>query len=77
MRNYESDAIWMHMGLLYVKLFKTMDKEKATEIKQKYQELIEQLHGFPKVLTADGKPYTSLFYTCDRSMLWAVNYLVL
>jgi len=77
MRNYESDAIWMHMGLLYVKLFKTMDKEKATEIKQKYQELIEQLHGFPKVLTADGKPYTSLFYTCDRSMLWAANYLML
>ena len=77
MRNYESDAIWLHMGPLYVKLLQQVDKNKAIELKQKYTDLIQKHRNFPEVLTSSGKPFQSIYYYCDFGMLWAANYLTL
>ena len=77
MKNYESHAIWTHMGLLFIKLVKQLDKEKAKEYKQAYQEMIEREQGFIEVLTAKGKPFKTWFYYADRGILWACNYLTL
>jgi len=76
-RNYESNAIWLHMGPLYVKLVQQIDKKKAAEYKEKYKEMIERHQGFLEVFTSTGKPYSSFYYYCDPAMLWAANYLTL
>ncbi len=76
-RNYESNAIWMHMGLLYVKLMQEVDSELAQEYKEKYKELIEKHKNFLEVYTTDGKPFSSPFYYTDSGMLWAVNFVML
>ncbi len=75
LRNYESSAIWMHMGPLYVKLVKRVDFEQAREYKEKYTELIEKHRNFLEVFNSKGRPYGTPFYYCDRGMLWAANYL--
>ncbi len=76
-RNYESDSVWTHMGLLYIKLVSSVDKDLAKHYKQLYTEKIEELAGFPEVLDKKGKPFSTPFYYCDRGMLWAANYLSL
>ena len=75
MKDYESNAVWTHMGPFFIKLVKHFDKEKAKEYKQAYKELIEKYQGYPEVLNSKGKPFQTWFYYCDRSILWAVNYL--
>ena len=75
MKDYESNAVWTHMGPFFIKLVKHFDKEKAKEYKQAYTEMIEKYQGYPEVLNSSGKPFQTWFYYCDRSMLWAVNYL--
>ncbi len=77
MFNYESNAIWMHMGPLYVKLLQQVDKERATRYKEKYLQLIEKHGNFLEVFDASGKPFSTPFYHCDYGMLWAANWLTL
>lgn len=77
MRNYESNSIWTHMGLLFIKFVKQIDPEKSKEYQQVYQEMIEKQRGFLEVLTPKGKPFKTWFYHSDRGMLWACNYLTL
>ncbi|PIN74833.1 hypothetical protein COV17_04575 [Candidatus Woesearchaeota archaeon CG10_big_fil_rev_8_21_14_0_10_36_11] len=77
LRNYESDAIWMNLGPLFVKLVQQVDPAKAEKYKLQYTDLIEKHQNFLEVFTARGKPYSSPFYYCDSGMLWAANYLSL
>lgn len=77
MRDYESDTVWTHMGLLYIKLVQQMDPGKAKEYKAKYTERIEKYHNFLEVFFSGGKPYKNMFYFSDSGMLWAANYLTL
>lgn len=77
LRNYEGNTCWTHMGLLYVKLVQQIDPALAEEYKKKYADAIEKYQGFLEVYAPDGKPYSSWYYTADRSMLWAANYLTL
>ncbi|MEK6938226.1 MAG: hypothetical protein AABX04_04235 [Nanoarchaeota archaeon] len=84
LRNYESNTIWTHMGPLYIKLMKKLDKWMAEEYEKKYTQLIEKHLSYPEVLVVVGegekmevKPFKTPFYTCDRGMLWAANYLTL
>ncbi|MEK6809871.1 MAG: hypothetical protein AABY40_04300 [Nanoarchaeota archaeon] len=77
LRNYESNAVWMHMGLLYIKLLQEVDKERADAYKERYRELIEKHKNFLEVFDEKGKPFSTPFYYCDSGMLWAANYLKL
>ncbi|MBU0457329.1 MAG: hypothetical protein ABH824_05100 [Nanoarchaeota archaeon] len=76
-RDYESNAIWMHMGPLYVKLLQQVDENRSRKYKEKYKELIEKHKNFLEVFSAAGKPFSTPFYYCDSGMLWAANYLTL
>ena len=56
----------------------------AKELKDKYTKMIESLLSYPEVLSVveeNGekkvKPFRTPFYSCDRGMLWAANYLTL
>jgi hypothetical protein len=77
LRNYESNAVWMHMGPLYVKLMQQVDPEKAKEHKDKYQQLIQKEGNFYEVYDSDGKKFKTPFYYSSPGMLWAANYLTL
>lgn len=77
LHNYESSAVWMHLGPLYVKLLQQVDKERAKAYTEKYQQLIEQHKNFLEVFNEKGKPFSTPFYHCDSGMIWAANYLTL
>ncbi len=77
LRNYESNAIWMHMGPLYVKLLQEVDQNRAKQYKEKYKQLIEEHKNFLEVFDEKGKPFSTPFYYCDSGMIWAANYLTL
>lgn len=77
LRNYESNAIWMHMGPLYIKALQQVDKTRAEKLHQAYVQLIEKHKTYPEVCFPDGKLYSSPVYNCDRGMLWAANFLTL
>ena len=49
MKDYESNSIWTHMGPLYIKLVKQVDKELAKKYKKEYEKQIEQHQGFLEV----------------------------
>ena len=80
LKNYESNSIWTHMGPLYIKMVKTVNKDLALEMKNKYKEMIEKYGNYPEVLKlkkGQVKHYSTFFYYCDSGMLWAANYLTL
>ena len=77
MSNYEGDTIWTHMGPLYIKLVKQVDKDYAVELKKKYTQMIEKHKNYLEIFDTDGKPYHTKLYYCDSGMLWAANYLTL
>lgn len=75
LKDYESNALWTNIGLLFVKWLQSVNPELAQQYKQQYTEMIEKYNGMVEVFTADGKPYKSWFYCADTSMLWASIYL--
>jgi hypothetical protein len=75
--NYEGNAVWMHAGLMYIKIVKEIDSEKAKEYINEYAKLIEKHKNFLEVFNPDGIPFGSLFYYADEGMLWCANYLTL
>jgi hypothetical protein len=84
MRDYESNTVWTHMGPLFIKLVKSANKWQGEIYQKKYTEMIEKLMCYPEVLTVQGegeemevKLFQTPFYTADRGMLWAANYLTL
>jgi len=72
---WERDAVWAHMGPLYIQLVKKVDKSTAEDYIKKYAEVIEKNKTYFEVFSPDGKPYESLFYHTDEGMLWAANFL--
>lgn len=84
LHNYEGNTVWTHMGPLYIKLIRSVDEWQAKELKDKYTKMVESFLSYPEVLSVveeNGekkiKPFRTPFYSCDRGMLWAANYLTL
>jgi hypothetical protein len=67
----------MHAGLMYIKIVKEIDSEKAKEYVNEYTKLIEKYGNFLEVFNSDGTPFRSRFYYADEGMLWCANYLTL
>ncbi|MGV8141013.1 MAG: hypothetical protein ACP5NW_01075 [Candidatus Woesearchaeota archaeon] len=74
-KDWEKDAIWSMLGMAYIEILSKIDKKSAVEALSKYKKNIEQNKGFIEVYSDDGRPYESLFYSSDNSMLWASMYL--
>ena len=77
LRDYESDAIWTHMGPLWIKLVGEVDAVKAEKYKQLYTDMIEKHKNYMEVFDTNGKVFSTPFYYCSPGMLWAANYLTL
>jgi len=73
---WERDSVWLSLGISYLESLKSFDKEKHDEYLDKYKEMIETERCFPELLDSKtGKPFKSMFYTSEDSMLWASNVL--
>ncbi|MBT4824554.1 hypothetical protein HN695_07555 [Candidatus Woesearchaeota archaeon] len=75
--NYEGNAIWMHLGLCYLDIIAKIDKKLLKKYLKSYTKLIKDYKNFLEVYDCDGKPYKSLFYLSDESMIWCCKYLEL
>ncbi|MFH1849404.1 MAG: hypothetical protein ABH879_04425 [archaeon] len=74
-RNYEADAIWMHLGQAYIDVVMKIDRKLAQAYLRKYGETIEKYRTYVEVFDSSGKPYRSPFYFADEGMLWSAMYL--
>lgn len=73
--DYERDTVWMHMGPLYIRLVKEVDTELANKYLSQYKQIIEKHQNYLELFKKNKKPYKSLLYHADESMLWAVIYI--
>jgi hypothetical protein len=72
--DWEKDTSWVMLGLAYIQIVSKVDKTKAREYLNQYKKLILKNRAFIELYSGD-KPYTSLFFCADDSMLWASMYL--
>lgn len=75
--DYERDAIWMHMGPLYLQLVKKVDRKLFQKYLADYKSVIEKHGTFLEVFDKNGRPFRLPYYYTDEGMLWAANYLTL
>ncbi|MBN2134248.1 MAG: hypothetical protein JW737_00810 [Acidobacteria bacterium] len=75
--DYQRDAIWPHIGMMYIDVVRQVDDYLARFYMNQYQEIIMRYRNFLEVYTSSGKPFQNLWFYTDESMLWAANYLYL
>ncbi|MFH0870765.1 MAG: hypothetical protein V1866_06955 [archaeon] len=75
--NYERDAVWAHAGLMYIKVVAEADKALAKGYLAEYERQMLRHKNFLEVYDRSGKPFKTIAYYTDESMLWAANYLSL
>jgi hypothetical protein len=73
--NYERDAVWAHIGLLYLKLLFQVDVGSAKKGLGAYTAKIKKYRTFLEVYVSDGLPFQTWLYCSDEGMLWCANYL--
>lgn len=75
--DYETDTVWTHLGLMYLKMLGQVDRKLFLKHKRSYGKIILKYGNFLETFTKKGKPYRTPFYFSDESMLWSANYLTL
>jgi hypothetical protein len=75
--DYERDAIWAHVGLLYIQVAAQVNMSLARKLLKKYEDNILLHKNFLEVYDRDGKPFKTLLYYSDEGMIWAANFLAL
>jgi hypothetical protein len=75
--DYERDAIWPHVGLMYVKVVASLDKRLARRYLAQYEKQMLLHKNFLEVYTRDGKPFKNFFFHADEGMLWVANFMQL
>lgn len=75
--NYERDTIWTHVGLMYIKVVAQVDKDLARRYMVKYEKKMLLHRNFLEVYDRRGRPFQTIAYYTDESMLWVANYLTL
>jgi len=73
--DYETNAIWVHMAFPYIEIVSKISKKKAEQYLDQYRKLIEKHKNFLEIYTSEGRPYKTMLYVTDESMLWCANWL--
>ncbi|MFT7615583.1 MAG: hypothetical protein ACI8Y7_000397 [Candidatus Woesearchaeota archaeon] len=68
--NFEGTTIWLHLGLCYVDVCKELDFMRYKSALDQYARLMRTYTNFLELYAPDGKPYHTLLYQTDESMLW-------
>jgi regulator of RNase E activity RraB len=74
-KDWEKDTIWVFLGIPYIEILSKVDKNQAITYLKRYKELILRYKGFIEVFHKEIRPYSSLFFYSDNTMLWASIYL--
>jgi hypothetical protein len=74
---WENDAVWSHMGLLYLQVIKDRAPQRFVEHRDAYTRVVARDKTLFELYTPHGQPYTSWWYMADEAMLWAANLGVL
>jgi hypothetical protein len=74
---YERNSIWAHIGLMYIKMVSQADKKLAMQYLDQYKKQIGLYYNFMELYDCNGRPFRTLLYHADESMLWCANYLYL
>ncbi|MBN2566934.1 hypothetical protein JXB02_02505 [Candidatus Woesearchaeota archaeon] len=72
---YEDDAVWAHLGMLYLAVCGNHDPYRAGRAAAQYLSLVERHGTFLEVYAGDGMPFSSPLYITDEGMLWAAMLL--
>lgn len=72
--NYEGDSVWIHTGLCYMEVIAEFDTSLLKVYLDSYTQNLKTYQNFLEVYDKRGKPYRSLLYKCDESMLWISMY---
>ena len=70
-KDYERDTVWCHLGPLYIKLIKRINKKKANYYIKQYKEVIEKNKNYLELFFPNKRPYSTFWYYADEGMLWA------
>jgi len=76
-KDYETNSIWMHLGLCYLDVLRKYDGKRFAFHLQQYTELLQKHKTFLEVFDNKGKPFRTPFYLCDEGMLWVSKWLEL
>lgn len=76
-QDYETDSLWIHMGLAYIRVLAAQDPKRARKHLEAYRRNILAHRNFLEVYDTDGGPFHTSFYWTDESMLWCANWLLL
>ncbi|MGV8168697.1 MAG: hypothetical protein ACP5N3_01435 [Candidatus Nanoarchaeia archaeon] len=74
---YETDTLWMHLGLCYLKTLEHTDKKLLKNYLDKYEKLIRKYKTFHEVYDSSGKVFSRALYKSDEGMLWCSIFLEL
>ena len=72
---YEDDTIWMHIGSVFLELQEQRSREHLKSYLDAFTSYIERSGTFLELYQDDGRPFTTLLYVTEESMLWASVYL--
>jgi len=74
-KGYERDTVWGHLGPLYIKIVKMVDKRLALDYIRQYRKIIEKNKNYLELFFPNERPYSTFWYYADESMLWASMFL--
>ena len=72
---WEADCVWPMSGLPFIDIVSQADKKQAKRYHKQYRQLLEKHGTLIEVLTTEGKPYSSIFYSADEGMIWSAHWL--
>ncbi|MDD9954148.1 MAG: hypothetical protein OXR66_07485 [Candidatus Woesearchaeota archaeon] len=75
--DYETDAVWAHLGFCYIRELGKVDKNKQRAHLRAYEKKIQRYRTFLEVYTNEGDPFRKRLYVTDEGMLWCCNWLAL
>jgi hypothetical protein len=75
--DYETDSIWMHLGLAYLRVIQFYNPKLLQDYLAAYNNNLQKYKTFLELYDKDGKPFMRRWYASDEGMLWCANYLVL
>jgi len=75
--DYERDTIWAHVGLMYIKVVAEVNKDLARKYLAAYERQMLLHRNFLEVYDRGGKPFKTIVYYADESILWVANFMQL
>jgi len=73
--DYESNGIWVHLGLLWMEVLERFDKKDLKHHIEGYKLLIAKYGNFLELYNDDLSIFTSPFYIADESMTWMAMFV--